>query len=123
MASTRMMWLVLTFASCFAVVGIPYWRVPYGELDLPGGLLGPTALFVIFVAGLCKLFGSVTIWAVIATVVAALVGVVSVRIGLDTAADPTTHNLLPFELLIALFVGAMLGAAGGARRSFGSCCV
>jgi len=50
-------------------------------------------------------------WRIAAALPAALMGFVVVRIALDTARDPTSHNLWPFEVLYA---GALSTAAMGA---------
>ncbi len=109
---TKLLWLVLTFAACVALTGIPYWLPAYNVLQLPEGLLGPSALAVIALAGLCRVFAPARTLAVAGIVCAAMVVVVYARIEMDTAIDPTTHNLLPFEIALAAIVGLALGAVG-----------
>jgi hypothetical protein len=41
-----------------------------------------------------------------------VVFVVAARIAVDTARDPTSHNLWPFEIVIAGFVGAVAAGLG-----------
>jgi hypothetical protein len=48
---------------------------------------------------------------------AGIVGFVILRIAVDTAADPTSHNLWPLEVLIAGFASlAIVGVLALARR-------
>jgi hypothetical protein len=108
------LWLILTFVACLVLTGIPYWSPAYNVLQLPEGLLGPSALAVLLLAGLCRVFAPARTLAVAGIVCAAMVVVVWVRIEMDTAIDPTTHNLLPFELVLAAIVGLALGAIGAA---------
>jgi hypothetical protein len=56
-------------------------------------------------------------WKLAAAVPAGIVGFVILRIVVDTAADPTSHNLWPLEVLIAGFASlAIIGALALARR-------
>jgi hypothetical protein len=107
------------FGVAFLLVGIPYWLTPYGQLDLPGALLGIPAIVVVVVALLLAIrVGGVR--RTMAVVGAAMPAVVALRVAFDVARDPTSHNLWPFELVIAVLVGgacALAGAlAGGLLR-------
>jgi hypothetical protein len=56
-------------------------------------------------------------WKLAAAVPAGIVGFVILRIVVDTGADPTSHNLWPFEVLIAGLASlAVVGALAVARR-------
>jgi hypothetical protein len=56
-------------------------------------------------------------WKLAAAVPAGIVGFVILRIAVGTAADPTSHNLWPFEVLIAGLASlAIIGALALARR-------
>lgn len=117
---TRTLWLIATFVAPFVVAGIADWRAAYNEVQLPEALLGLPALFAIAVAALCRAFAPASILTVAGLVCGAMVAVVCVRISIDTATDPTTHNLLPFEIAIAAFVGfaeGLIGALAGAGIS------
>lgn len=93
-------------------VGVPYWAIPYRQVNLPDALLGP-GLAVVAVGALllCALrlapFG-VALLAAGGAVPAA----VFVRIVVEGFRDPTSHNLWPFEMIIAVLVGATVAAAG-----------
>ena len=94
-------------------VGVPYWSRPYAELQLPSALLWWPVVLVFFGAVASRLSGAgfMASWLVAG---APLMIVVVVRIVLDTAKGPTTHDLWPLELLIADALGfgaSFLGAA------------
>jgi hypothetical protein len=95
------------------VCGWPYWSLPKGSFNLPdalpaasgwivgmgalvGGVLGGSALRAFFVFA------------------AVLPAVAFVRVVLDVAVDRTSHNLWPFELVIAGGVGLLPAAVGAA---------
>jgi hypothetical protein len=59
-------------------------------------------------------------WRLAAVVPALVVGFVAIRIVVDTARDPTSHNLWPFEIIQAGFLSLVLiGAMAIARRFIG----
>ncbi|MDN5849090.1 MAG: hypothetical protein L0H63_05550 [Nitrococcus sp.] len=60
-------------------------------------------------------------WRVAAAVPAAMMGFVVLRIVLDTAADPTSHNLWPFEILqVGCLSLVVMGVLGAARKFSGA---
>jgi hypothetical protein len=103
--------LALAFQVAFLAVGIPYWRLPYAQLSLPGSLVGP-GLFVLFAAAGVARWWGVGALPAIALIGAAAPAAVLARIVFDTALDPTSHNLWPFELLIAAGLGHAAASAG-----------
>lgn len=59
-------------------------------------------------------------WRLAAAVPAAIVVFVVLRIGVDTARDPTSHNLWPFEILQSgILALVMVGGLKLARRFMG----
>lgn len=101
MMDRRTKWLILCFAAGLLLTGIPYWRLPYnGNIFSDSGLLiGMAGLGIVTAvltssgaAGLARSF-----WTMLAVFPAA----VALRVVVDTAADPTDHNLWPFELVFA----------------------
>jgi len=97
--------------------------VSAGEVVLFSGFM--LAAFALLIAGLAIPFWSVWKWRggwrLAAGVPAALVGFVVLRIVVDTARDPTSHNLWPFEVLQsgALALGA-IGVMKLLRRRLGA---
>lgn len=93
-------------------IGLSYWTKPYDQVSLPDGLLGPGLLLVIASAAALQ-FQEPRRWrSTFLIMTLAPVGTVIVRIVLDVLRDPTSHNLLPFELAIAGVVGGLAVAIG-----------
>ncbi len=57
-------------------------------------------------------------WRLAAIVPLALLGFVILRIAVDTSADPTSHNLWPFEILLTGFIGLGILALLALMRRF-----
>ncbi|MDO1527955.1 hypothetical protein QMK61_03835 [Fulvimonas sp. R45] len=98
------LWLVACTMVCVLAIGLPYALTPYGKLNLPGALfpglwLAGAGAFVLAALQAGALRGMLALGA-IAPLVAWL------RVLVDAARDPTSHNLWPFEIAIA--VGASL---------------
>lgn len=102
----------IAFLTAFVAVGLPYWLIPYHQVNLPNALLTGGLVVVPLAALVLRLFGAAHTW--LATVVAGATVPVAVmtRVLVDCAQDPTAHNLWPFELVIACFVGFGPGLAG-----------
>jgi hypothetical protein len=106
--------LALALGTAVVVCGVPYWLLPLKTLNLPDALPAYAPL-VVGVAALLLAMGlglrgrSAFGWAS-----AILPLVAFVRVLLDVANDPTSHNLWPFELVIAGGVGLLPAAAGAA---------
>jgi hypothetical protein len=107
---------VVYAALCVAAllcVGIPYWLIPYHDLSLPSSLprtglfVVALAAFVIRVAAIARLR-----WA-IAGPAAMVVCAVGLRVAVEVSSDPTSHNLWPFELVIAAVVAGLWAGFGG----------
>lgn len=104
--------LVAAFAVSFFAVGVPYWQVPYAKLSLPNTLYGTGLLVVGVLAAAARAFCRARFLAVIFTVGAAVPTAIFVRVAVDAAKDPTSHNLWPFEVIIAVMVGGLCATAG-----------
>jgi hypothetical protein len=101
------------FVASTFVVGAPYWSLPYAELNLPTGLYGPGLLLLVCSAAASRVFEATTFWKSVAIAAATLPTIVMLRVSFETAADPTSHNLWPFELIIAGMLGFACALAGG----------
>jgi hypothetical protein len=102
----------LAFLGGFVAVGVPYWRLPYSQVSLPDSLYGG-GLAVVFVAALALRwrYGSGLRAAALAAGTAPAAAVLA-RVTVETAMDPTSHNLWPLEVVIAATVGMLVAAAG-----------
>lgn len=105
MQRIRPWWLALATLASFLAIGIPYWRIPYHDLNLPDALMTPWLLLAMALALLLCFTRAAPSWLAASMTAVAVVAVAIVRINIDTAHDPTSHNLWPLELFIALGVG------------------
>ena len=105
-------WLAAAFVVGFFAVGFPYWQIPYANVSLPSTLYGPGLLVVGVLAAAARTFGNARLLAVILVVGAAVPAPILARIVVDTTKDPTSHNLWPFEVIIAAVIGALCSSAG-----------
>jgi len=108
----RKYWWQPGFAAAFLVVGIPYWLIPYNKLNLPDGVLGVGLLVLIIAAALARISSGRRFFVVVAVMGASVPAVVMARVIFDGFRDPSAHNLWPFELVIAVFVGGVVALVG-----------
>jgi len=116
MIHTKRNWLPFAFVLSFLAVGIPYWYIPYSKVSLPNTLMRPALLVVPLVALLIRAYGAASFWSAVNIVGASVPAAIFARVIIEVAKDPTSHNLWPFEVIIALFVGfpcALAGALAG----------
>lgn len=110
-------WLVAAFVIGFFAVGLPYWQIPYAKVSLPSTLYGPGLVVVGVLAAAARAVGKARLLAVILAVGAAVPAPILARIAVDTAKDPTSHNLWPFEFIIAAVIGALCSLSGALAGS------
>jgi hypothetical protein len=110
----RMRFLAATVAGLLAC-GLPLWPIPYREVSMPGNPAASLWLLLGTSAGL--LAGYLLrqkAWLAVLAVTAGFALAVLGRVGVETARDPTSHNLWPFEVVIAGsigFAGAVVGVS------------
>lgn len=92
-------------------MGIPYWQIPYSSVSLPDSLYDIGLLLVMASALVFRINGYRFLWLAVSFGCVAP-AVVATRIILDMARDGSTHNLFPFEIAIAVFVGFLAAAFG-----------
>jgi peptidoglycan/LPS O-acetylase OafA/YrhL len=95
--------LVWSFLAGFLVVGVPYWRIPYNKATSSAVMGG--AILIGVVALITRVLIDARFPRVVLVVAAAVPAAVMARVVVDTTRDPTSHNLWPFELVIAFLVG------------------
>lgn len=109
-------WLRTAFAASFLAVGVPYWTIPSGGLSLPKALMGPALVIVVLAPLVLRATGAATFPSAVLSTAAAVPAAVMARVIVEGVMDPTSHNLWPFEVAIALGVGvryALVGAIVG----------
>jgi hypothetical protein len=106
--------LVITVAWLvgFLAVGLPYWSIPYGSVDLPNALpalgllvVGGSALFLVASRRLSLGMGTGILGSTVPAAVLA-------RVIVEGIGDPTSHNLWPLELVITGVSGVLVAGAG-----------
>ena len=102
------------FGAGLIAAGVPYWLIPYNKLNLPNALLGPQLIVVIAAAAVVCAMRSASFRDSVVIVGASVPAVVLLRVIVDVALDHTTHNLWPFELVIAIFLGGACSVVGAA---------
>ena len=103
--------LLAGFGLCYLTLGIPYWQLPYNE-DPPSSL-SSLGLVLLLGAGVATRLLTPASWFRCTLFVGASIpALVMTRVVIDTASDPTTHNLWPFELAIAAVCGFGPAALG-----------
>jgi peptidoglycan/LPS O-acetylase OafA/YrhL len=95
--------LLWSFLIGFLVVGVPYWRIPYNKATSAAVMGG--AILIGVVALIARVLTDARFLRVVLVVAAAVPAAVMARVVVDTTRDPTSHNLWPFELVIAFLVG------------------
>jgi len=104
--------LVAAFVAGFFGVGYPYWQIPYNKVSLPNTLYGLGLVVVGIAAAAARALGKARFLAVIFVVGAAVPAAVLARVAMETTKDPTSHNLWPFEVVIAAIVGLVCSLGG-----------
>lgn len=105
-------WLSVSVTASFLAVGIPYWLIPYNKLSLPDTLLTPGLLAVVISALLLRMYGVGSFWRVSSMIGMSVGAAVMARVLVGVVQDPTSHNLWPLEVVIALMVGLSCAVAG-----------
>ncbi len=99
----RSLGLLWSFLVGFLVVGVPYWRIPYNKATSSAVMGGVVLIGVI--ALIARVLIEARFSRVVLVLAAAVPTAVMARVVVDTMRDPTSHNLWPFELVIAFMVG------------------
>jgi len=109
---TNTRWLTLSVLASFFAAGIPFWLIPYGKVNLPNALRQPG----LFVAGMSALllclYSVASFWRSTFTITASVGAAVMARVLVGVVQDPTSHNLWPLEVVIALIVGFICTVPG-----------
>ena len=105
-------WLGVALAIGFLAVGLPYWQIPYVKVSLPNTLYGTGLIVVGAGAAAARAFGKARFLMVFLVVGATVPLAVLARVAVETNKDSTSHNLWPFELIIAMAVGAFCSLVG-----------
>lgn len=112
MNGNRTALLIVGFAAGLLLTGLPYWRLPYnanffGDPGILLGLAGLAFVTVTLVVARIAPAGRV-FWVMLAAFPAA----VALRVAVEVAEDPTSHNLWPIELVMTAIFSLVAVAPG-----------
>lgn len=118
MASSSMNRWILWGGFCAAVIslGLKYWLIPYGTVNLPKALVSPALVVTTIASALAVALGATKFLRGVIIFASAGPTTVMIRVVAECIPDPTRHNLWPFEVAIAYgvcFPWAIAGAAIG----------
>ena len=106
--------LMLCVAIGCAAAGLVLWPIPYEQLAT-SSLVRPWVIAGVLAGCAIRYFTRRWAFATVVTGVIVALGFVLATLGravFDGLRDPTSHNLLPFELVLAALVGLVSGFAG-----------
>lgn len=96
---------IAAFTISFLAVGLSYWLTPYDSVTLPNSLLSPMLGVVCLATILLHTFTDSSFQKNLHLMAMVLPAVVVVRVIIEGIGDPTSHNLWPFEFIIASLIG------------------
>ncbi len=108
--------LTFAFVGSFLATGLLYWQIPYSKASLPNSIIGFGLLMVAVLAAISRIVSAARLWPTSLVVGASVPSAVLARVIFDTFADPTSHNLWPFEIILSAgpgFFAALMGALAG----------
>lgn len=111
------LWQKIASVATFLSVGLPFWRIPYAKVNLPDALLHPGLSVAVTAALLLCMYRIVPWRRAIRTVTVSVVAAVFARTLIEGIQDSTSHNLWPFEIIIATLVGLTFSASGAIAGS------
>jgi len=105
--------LVAAFTA--ALIAVPYWSSSYATVRDDGIFTWFWLVELVLFLGtvLAASLSNAPLWAVMAVMLACVPVVVMGRVVLDTAADPTSHNLWPIEVVLSMIISVPPICGGG----------
>ena len=108
-------WAVLVAAFTAGLIAVPYWSSSYATVRDDGIFTWFWLVELVLFLGtvLAASLSNAQIWAVMAVMLTCVPIVVMGRVVMDTAADPTSHNLWPFEVVLSMIISVPPIGVGG----------
>ncbi len=105
---------VLVAVVCTAVISVPYWAASESAVRDAGLLTWFVPVEVVLFAGtvVAGVLSRARLLAVMGLMLLCSPVAVLGRVAIDTAADPTSHNLWPLEVALCVFVAVPAVAIG-----------
>lgn len=95
----------------FFGIGIYWWSLPYEELNMQQAVV-QWSIFIFGAALACRLVLDLAPQKIILSSFIGLIAMLIVRIVSDKLKDPSTHNLLLVEIMVASVIVGLSGGAG-----------
>ena len=108
----RMPWIILSFAVAFVATGLMIWLLPYAKVELPNSLARAPMVLVAIAAVIARVKGEAGFLRTTVLIGCAVPAAIAVRVAVEVAQDPTSHNLWPFELVFGGVLGGALALIG-----------
>ena len=105
MLNWKSLWLLPAFVAVFFLVGIPFWNIPYSKVSVPNSLVAPGLVGLIAFSLILTVFEVASLRRIFVVMSLCLPALVYARVEVETGRDPTSHNLWPFEIVLALLLG------------------
>lgn len=100
----------IAFVAVFLAVGVPYWLVPYNK-TIPNAVIAIGVTAVVLVAAILAFRGLKLAKALVVPGLAVPAAAMA-RVFVEGVLDPTSHNLWPFEIVIAALLGLAAALPG-----------
>lgn len=101
------LWLAAAFLAGVFLSGVQYWLLPYRQAELPVAVMGPGLLALPAIAATLVATRVAAPRRVLLVMLACLPCAILLRVAVETWRDPTSHNLWPFEVVMAILVGLL----------------
>jgi hypothetical protein len=112
MTENRFFWPSVGFAVGVLLIGVVYWALPYNDESSLTVLAAMSLLVVTPLGVVLRVLARAPFWLSFLAAAATVPAVVMARIVVEVALDPTSHNLWPFEVVIAVVLGGFLALIG-----------
>ncbi|HKK20347.1 MAG TPA: hypothetical protein VJ983_02665 [candidate division Zixibacteria bacterium] len=96
----------------FIFAGMYLWPIPYKDVSMGGGFLLGWLIAAAIAGCLSRLFLRQSIILTASLISVGFAAATMARVIVDCSVDPTNHNLWPFEIGFAVFVGWPGGLIG-----------
>lgn len=104
--------LIVGLIAGLLLTGLPYWRLPYSADFLADTPVRIGFAGLALIAALLAATGAARPGRIVKLMLIPYPLAVALRVAVEVAADPTSHNLWPFELVFAVLLSALLVVPG-----------
>lgn len=105
-------WLAAAFGVSLLAFGLPFWSLSYQQAQRWSSLMELGVIVTALAACGLRLLNLERSWRIVLVVGSAVPLADIARVFMDTARDPTSHNLWPFEVVMMAFIGYFWAGVG-----------